>query len=331
MGFYIKDKEEKLLAEVVREDLFDDSEDPKKMKGEAVKKHKVAFEVKTLHSKFIKETSDVRDDKILCKNSMKDNLADCLKAGKVPEWMTKGKTALIQKDPAKGNDSSNYRPITCLPLAWKILTGIIEEETYTFLEQRSLLPEEQKGCRKGSRGTGDLLYIDRMLLQEVKRRNKNLAMAWIDYRKAYDLVPHSWILECLENLGVNEEIRRIVKESMKSWKVELTYGNDVLGEVKIERGIFQGDSLSPLLFVIILIPLTHILRKASPGYEFASSKEKINHFLYMDDLKLYSKTEKTLDSLIHTVRIFSNDIYTPTTRYEYNTKQRRVMKSKIHN
>ena len=240
--------------------------------------------------------------------SLKDNLADCLKAGKVPEWMTKGKTVLIQKDPAKGNDPSNYRPITCLPLAWKILTGIIAEETYTFLEQKSLLPEEQKGCRKGSRGTGDLLYIDRMLLQEVKRRNKNLAMAWIDYRKAYDLVPHSWILECLENLGVNEEIRRIVKESMKSWKVELTYGNDVLGEVKIERGIFQGDSLSPLLFVIILIPLTHILRKASPGYEFASSKEKINHLLYMDDLKLYSKTEKTFDSLIQTVRIFSNDI-----------------------
>ena len=116
--------------------------------------------------------------------SLKDNLADCLKAGKVPEWMTKGKTVLIQKDPAKGNDPSNYRPITCLPLAWKILTGIIAQETYTFLEQRSLLPEKQKGCRKGSRGTGDLLYIDRMLLQEVKRRNKNLAMAWIDYRKA---------------------------------------------------------------------------------------------------------------------------------------------------
>lgn len=54
-------------------------------------------------------------------------------------------------------------------------------------------------------------------------------MGWIDYRKANDLVPHSWILECLENLGVNEEIRRIVKESMKSWKVELTYGNDVIG------------------------------------------------------------------------------------------------------
>ena len=68
---------------------------------------------------------------------------------------------------------SNYRPISCLPLAWKILTGIIAVETYIFLEKRSLLPEEQKGCRKGSRGTGDLLYIDRILLQEVKRRRKN--------------------------------------------------------------------------------------------------------------------------------------------------------------
>ena len=147
--------------------------------------------------------------------SLKDNIADCLNGGKVQEWMTKGKKVLIQKDPVNGNDPSNNRPITCLPLAWKILTGIIAEETYTFLERRSLLPEEQNVCRKGSRGTGDLLYIDRMLLQEVKRRSKNLAMVWIDYRKAYDLVPHSWNLECPENLGLNEEIRSIVKESMK--------------------------------------------------------------------------------------------------------------------
>ena len=74
------------------------------------------------------------------------------------------------------------------------------------------------------------------------------------------------------------------------------------------RGIFQGDSLSPLLFVSAMIPLTHILRKSKPGYEFSGSGEKINHLLYMDDLKLYSKNEKELDSLIQTVRVFSQDI-----------------------
>ena len=109
-------------------------------------------------------------------------------------------------------------------------------------------------------------------------------------------------------MGVNDEIISFLKESMRSWRVELTCGKEVLGEVKIERGIFQGDSLSPLLFVVILIPLTHILRKAKPGYQFTNSGEKINHLLFMDDSKLDSKSEKTLDSLIQTVCIFSNDI-----------------------
>ena len=91
---------------------------------------------------------------------------------------------------------------------------------------------------------------------------------------------------------------------MRSWS-GVTCGKEVLGEVKIEREIFQGDSLSPLLFVVILIPLTHILRKAKPGYQFTNSGEKINHLLFMDDLKLDSKSEKTFDCLIQTVCISS--------------------------
>ena len=51
--------------------------------------------------------------------SLKDNLADFLKARKVPEWLTIGKTLLIQKDPAEGNDRSKCRTIICLPLTWK--------------------------------------------------------------------------------------------------------------------------------------------------------------------------------------------------------------------
>ena len=62
------------------------------------------------------------------------------------------------------------------------------------------------------------------------------------------------------------------------------------------------------MFVLALIPLSLILRKAKAAYEFSESKEKINHLLFMDDLKLYSQSEKGLDSLIQTVRVFSKDI-----------------------
>ena len=94
---------------------------------------------------------------------------------------------------------------------------------------------------------------------------------------------------------------------MEKWKVMLCSGNSELGVAEIKRGIFQGDSLSPLVFVLASIPLSLILRKAK-AYEFSESKEKINHLLFMDDLKLYSRSEKGLDSLVQTVRVFSEDI-----------------------
>ena len=88
---------------------------------------------------------------------------------------------------------------------------VIADQIYVHLDQEKL-PEEQKGCRKGSRGANDLLYIDRAVIKEVKSRNKNLVIAWIDYKKAYDMVPHSWIIECLDLFGVAEDIKSLVSE-----------------------------------------------------------------------------------------------------------------------
>ena len=44
-------------------------------------------------------------------------------------------------------------------------------------------------------------------------------------------------------------------------------GNEELARINIQRGIFQGDDLSSLLFVIGLIPLSHTLRKVNAGYQ----------------------------------------------------------------
>ena len=76
----------------------------------------------------------------------------------------------MQKDKEKGKEASNYRPITCLPLVWKLLTGVIEEEVYGFLDTNLLLTQKQKGCRRKPRGTNDLLFIDKMITREVKMR-----------------------------------------------------------------------------------------------------------------------------------------------------------------
>ena len=109
------------------------------------------------------------------------------------------------KDPTKGNAVDTYRPISCLPLMWKPLTGIIAESEYYFLEVNNVMPEEQKECRRNSRGTKDQLLIDKTILRDCKRRHTNLAMAWIDNQKAYNIVPHSWIKECMQILWHSEQ------------------------------------------------------------------------------------------------------------------------------
>ena len=124
-----------------------------------------------------------------------ESLQDCLDSDSVPDWMVKGRTVLIQKDSCKGKVASNYRPIACLPLMWKLLTGVLAETLYQHLDSNCLLPDEQKGCRKRSRGTKDQLLIDKQILRESRIKKRCLAMGWIDNRKAYDMVPHSWIVD----------------------------------------------------------------------------------------------------------------------------------------
>ena len=133
-------------------------------------------------------------------------------------------------------------------------------------------------------------------------------MAWIDYRQAYDMVPQTWIIECLKMYKISDKVINFITKAMKNWKIELTAGGQSLAEVNIQRGIFQGDSLSPLLFVIAMMPLNYILRKCTGGYKFTNSQEKINHLMYMDDIKIFAKNEKELETLVQTIRIYSQDI-----------------------
>ena len=63
---------------------------------------------------------------------------------------------------------------------------------------------------------------------------------------------------------------------MKTWRVELTGGGKNLAEAKLQRGIFQEEALSPLLFIIAMMPLNHILRKCTAGYKSQEIKQSPN-------------------------------------------------------
>ena len=191
---------------------------------------------------------------------------------------------------------------------WKIFTAQTREEIYYSLTSHRLFSEEQKVCHKGFRSTRELLYIDQHILNKSQNWWKNLAMVRIDYKKVYDMVLQSWIINCLRMYEISDEVINFIKKTMKTGEVELTAGRKSLAQAKIQRGIFERDALSPLLFIIAMMSLNHILRKCTAGYKLSKSQKKINHLIYMDDIKLFAKNEEELETLIYTVGIYSQDI-----------------------
>jgi hypothetical protein len=124
------------------------------------------------------------------------------------------------------------------------------------IDDQNLMPKEQKGCCRRSKGCEDQLLISKAILQECKCRKKNLCVAWIDYQKAFDRVPHSWIIKSLQLIGINNKIISIAKKIMSHWRTKMCVHTEnkliETEEMKVQCGIFQGDSLSPQLFCICL-------------------------------------------------------------------------------
>ena len=71
-----------------------------------------------------------------------------------------------------------------------------------------------------------------------------------------------------------------METTMPTWKIQINlhHKNDTIeiDNVKIKRGIFQGDSLSPLLFCIAIDPLSKILKSSSNGYNLYGKKKRKN-------------------------------------------------------
>ena len=108
--------------------------------------------------------------------------------------------------------------------------------------------------------------------------------------------------------GAEENTIKFLKNTMPNWKTILTSSGTRLAEVNIKRGIFQGDSLSPLLFIVAMIPMTRVLERMEVGYQLKKGCSRINHLMFMDDSKLFRRGTKEIDTLVQTVRIFSGDI-----------------------
>ena len=136
--------------------------------------------------------------------------------------------------------------------------------------------------------------------------SRTLSVGWIDFEKAYDRVPHEWLTSVLDTIRAPRWVGATVGRLLPMWRTVMGV-RSVKRTVRTrpivcKRGLFQGDSLSPLLLCHAILPLSHALKKLN-GYRIRRStvKGSITHMLYMDDLKLYAESPAALTEALSVV------------------------------
>ena len=108
----------------------------------------------------------------------------------IPTWVSTVNTILLPKN--KVTDIvKNYRPIACLNVMYKLDTSCLNSDITDHVYRNNIITQEQAAGKRSIWGTLEQLLINKNITKEVRKMRRNLITVWLDYRKAFDSIPHS--------------------------------------------------------------------------------------------------------------------------------------------
>ena len=222
------------------------------------------------------------------------------------------KKALVIPIPKTGNLGrvQNYRPISLLPLPGKIMEKLMHAQLSNHLEKQELLTTKQHGFRKEHSTIHSIAQVTNYISKKIDSRIPTLA-AFIDFKKAFDCVQHSVLLDKLEKFKVGEEVLTWVRNYLENREQRVLANGIYSGYQNITQGVPQGSVLGPLLYILYANDLTDVLTNCKIA-------------MYADDTVIYtaednfkvsvSNLQKDLDSLAEWCNVNGLSVNTQKTK-----------------
>ena len=242
-----------------------------------------------------------------------------LKTGIVPTDWCVGIIQPLFKNKGSINSPDNYRGITLLCCIGKLFTSCMYHRLSTFFDNRVVLGEEQGGFREGY-STTNHSFVLLFIIDYYRQLGLPLYAAFIDYRKAFDLIVRACLWQKLIAENVNGNFIRVLYNLYDQAKSCVKKGGKISDFFKCTAGVRQGENLSPLLFAIYLNDFEAFLKKHYFGLTHISlaakrelSDDDVELFfrlfvlLYADDTIVLAESELELQSALNASSIYCRD------------------------
>lgn len=169
----------------------------------------------------------------------------------IPEQWQEVYVCSLLKPGGNPESMDNYRGITLISCALKVLLGLLTERMYEAAQRMNIIVPEQGGFRKREEAIAQFLALSEIVRRRHLRDQPTFGV-FVDFKKAYDRVHHGALFRVLEHVGIRGKMLNFIKRLYRDNKVRIRTGGHLSDPFDMIRGNRQGCPLSPLLFIIFI-------------------------------------------------------------------------------